>query len=96
MVQSQRMTTTDKDEILAAMAAGFNQIELRFTKIDEQLAHSRQRIDKLEERQLYLELKIDKRFDLLEGMMMTNRREDRDTIQALDVRVTKLEQAATA
>lgn len=68
-------------EILAAVTAGFEQFEARFLA--------------MEERQLFLEQKIDNRFDLLERMMHTDRRQDQVRIKELEVRVAKLE-AATA
>ncbi|MEL7282605.1 MAG: hypothetical protein AAGK79_19795 [Pseudomonadota bacterium] len=74
------MNETDTDKILAAVAAGFEQTEARLKVI--------------EERQLFLEQKIDNRFDLLERMMHTDRRQDQTRIQELEVRVAKLEAAA--
>ena len=74
------MNETDTDKILAAVAAGFEQIEAR--------------IKLIEERQLFLEHKIDNRFDLLERMMHTDRRQDQTRIQELEVRVAKLDAAS--
>lgn len=74
------MNETETDKILAVVAAGFEQIEARLKVI--------------EERQLFLEQKIDNRFDLLERMMHTDRRQDQIRIQELEVRIKNLEAAS--
>ena len=75
------------DELSAATANGF-------ARTEERLEDFERRLEKIDERQSYLELKIDKRFDLIENMTTTNRRIDRDETKTLDVRVTNLETAS--
>jgi len=77
-------TPNDKDEILAAVAEGFAAMQ----------AHIDEKVQSLEDRQLFLERKIDNRFDLLERMMHSDRQSDRDAARELAVRVSKLETAS--
>lgn len=79
------------DELASSTAHSFNHLQDDFGFLREEVNAIKHRMDKAEERQLYLEIKIDKRFDLLESIMNTNRKQDRDELKSLAVRVTKLE-----
>jgi len=80
----------ENQEVLTAMAEGFAAMQRH---VDEKFGRIEERFQKMEDRQLFLERKIDNRFDLLERMMTENRRQDNLAAQELGVRVSNVETA---
>jgi len=83
----------DKEEILAAIAANQKSIDDLAAAMAADFSKTEVRFQKMEDRQLFLERKIDNRFDLLERMMTENRIQDAIANQELGVRLTKLKTA---